>query len=784
MDGTKHRAKVYQLNDDGQWDDRGTGYAAVQYIPAQSTAFVVVVSEHDQQLLLESRVYQDDIYQRQGDTIISWTEPETNMDMALSFQESPSCQEVWEQLCLLQGRSPDGNDEAKMQAPEESAQAQEEDTVMQSAVELPACELRNLPQLSELFNEGATVIQKKQLAQALLAQDYLKSLLQLFNMCEDLENLEGLVFLFKIWKGIILLNDSAIYDIVFKGDFLLEVMGALEYDPDIAHAKPRHRHYLQNVAKFKQAIPIQNEELLSKIHQNFRLQYLKDVVLPRHLDDHTFASLNSITFFNNVHIVSHLQNDSPWLSQLFEAFKKEGLQPERRKDLLSLLLELLTMAKNLQLFNRTAFYRVLNEHGLFSPLASCLEDEQRETRLVACEVLTCCINHDSSMVRVFILSESPSFTLFNTIVKHMCGDADNGIKGQLVETCKVLLDMETMEGREQDDFLNLIYEDTIHHIISPLSSDELDGISQLETSGEQTNGEVDNGEKVDKEAMVMQATRCAASAEDWNDEFCTKNHTCELLSFCIQYHGYRIKYFILRNNVLSKVLRLCKYGDKCLMLAAVRVFRSCIALKDEFYNRYIIKNQAFEPMVHMLLKYGNRNTLLNSAVVELFELIRKENIKSLIQHLAQTYGSTLVKLDYVETFPGIVLRYEQNTEKAGLTEPNPETTEGGGKDKEKGRRDFSYDDDDDAYFNGDSDDESNNLPPPPDTVDDSGFKSYKAHLEDKENRAAAEAAALGGGLRALAEYGNEDGEEEDTSGAGKKVDTAKRRRTDEEPDGR
>ena len=61
-------------------------------------------------------------------------------------------------------------DEAKMQAPEESAQAQEEDTVMQSAVELPACELRNLPQLSELFNEGATVIQKKQLAQALLAQ--------------------------------------------------------------------------------------------------------------------------------------------------------------------------------------------------------------------------------------------------------------------------------------------------------------------------------------------------------------------------------------------------------------------------------------------------------------------------------------------------------------------------------------------------------------------------------------------------------------------------------------
>ena len=29
----RHRAKVYCLNEDGQWDDRGTGHAAVQYMP-------------------------------------------------------------------------------------------------------------------------------------------------------------------------------------------------------------------------------------------------------------------------------------------------------------------------------------------------------------------------------------------------------------------------------------------------------------------------------------------------------------------------------------------------------------------------------------------------------------------------------------------------------------------------------------------------------------------------------------------------------------------------------
>ena len=29
------RVKLYQLNDDGQWDDRGTGHAAVQYMPVR-----------------------------------------------------------------------------------------------------------------------------------------------------------------------------------------------------------------------------------------------------------------------------------------------------------------------------------------------------------------------------------------------------------------------------------------------------------------------------------------------------------------------------------------------------------------------------------------------------------------------------------------------------------------------------------------------------------------------------------------------------------------------------
>ena len=43
-----------------------------------------------------------------ADTILSWNEPETGLDYALSFQEPDGCTELWEQICSLQGRPADG----------------------------------------------------------------------------------------------------------------------------------------------------------------------------------------------------------------------------------------------------------------------------------------------------------------------------------------------------------------------------------------------------------------------------------------------------------------------------------------------------------------------------------------------------------------------------------------------------------------------------------------------------------------------------------------------------
>lgn len=78
--------------------------------------YLIVKSEDDGSIILESKVHTDDVYQRQQGisflsfafihnlniilitilaTLIVWSDPDTNIDLALSFQEADGCQDVW-----------------------------------------------------------------------------------------------------------------------------------------------------------------------------------------------------------------------------------------------------------------------------------------------------------------------------------------------------------------------------------------------------------------------------------------------------------------------------------------------------------------------------------------------------------------------------------------------------------------------------------------------------------------------------------------------------------------
>jgi hypothetical protein len=69
-------------------------------------------------------------------------------------------------------------------------------------------------------------------------------------------------------------------DELLKEEHVMDVIGCLEYDPELTAAQ-QHRQFLSSAVVFKEVVPITSQDVLAKIHQTYRIQYLKDVILPR-----------------------------------------------------------------------------------------------------------------------------------------------------------------------------------------------------------------------------------------------------------------------------------------------------------------------------------------------------------------------------------------------------------------------------------------------------------------------------------------------------------------------
>lgn len=104
--------------------------------------------------------------------------------------------------------------------------------------------------------------------------------------------------------------------------------------------------------------------------------------------------------------------------------------------------------------------------------------------------------------------------------------------------------------------------------------------------------------------------------------------------------------------------------NSCLTSAALRFLRKIIGLKDEFYNRHVIAQNLMAVVVERLLSNNGRYNLLDSAIIELFEFIRAEEIKSLCLYIMDKFWKgQLERIDYVRTFKALRLQFEQHQDR-------------------------------------------------------------------------------------------------------------------------
>lgn len=427
---------------------------------------------------------------------------------------------------------------------------------MPASIQLPPADIRSLHELDmAIRNLSQSPAGRDALAKTIMSEDYISKLIPLVEIAEDLESLPDLHRLCNIMKTILLLNDTSIIEHAVSDECVLGVVGALEYDPDFPTHKANHRQWLNNQGRYKEVVRIQDEQVRRKIHQTYRLQYLKDVVLARILDDPTFSVLNSLIFFNQVDIVQHLHNTPGFLRDLFAIFHDRNEQPLRKKEAVLFIQQCCAIAKNLQPPARQALYTHLLSQGLLPVINFGLRHFDVSVRVGATDILVSMIDHDPSLVRLTIYEQiqRDSAPLTDTLIDLLLVEVDLGIKSQISDALKVLLDPAPpgppQEGRgefmvgqarlraaqdiepQQNLFLTYFYEHSVVRLFKPL----LD----LEKRTEMKFNPQEDG---------------------------IFSYLNDILCFYIRQHQHRSKFFVLTHNLAQRFVQLLACKEKHLQL--------------------------------------------------------------------------------------------------------------------------------------------------------------------------------------------------------------------------
>ncbi|XP_011010052.1 PREDICTED: serine/threonine-protein phosphatase 4 regulatory subunit 3 isoform X3 [Populus euphratica] len=543
--------------------------------------------------------------------------------------------------------------------------------------ELPAVEHSTLPLILKTMSESGIADQMRLTELILNDQDFFRKLMDVFRICEDLENIDGLHMIFKIVRGIIMLNSPQIFEKIFGDELIMDVIGSLEYDPEISHIQ-HHRNFLKEHVVFKEAIPIRDPHVLSKIHQTYRVGYLKDVVLARVLDEGTVANLNSIIHGNNAVVVSLLKDDSTFIQELFARLRSPSTSAESKKNLVYFLHEFCSLSKSLQMVQQLRLFRDLMNEGIFDIIADTLQNQDKKIVLTGTDILILFLNQDPNLLRSYVVRQE-GIQLLGLLVKGMITDFGEDMHCQFLEILRSLLDSYTLSGAQRDNIIEIFYEKHLGQLIDVITAscpNEVVPPSSCKSSG--------FGEGVD--------TRNGTKPE-------ILSNICELLCFCVLHHPYRIKCNFLLDNVIEKVLTLTRRKEKYLVVAAVRFVRTILSRHDEHLINHFVKNNLLKPIVDAFVSNGDRYNLLNSTILELFEYIRKENLKSLLKYIVDSFWNELVKFEHLSSIQSLKVKYEQCLEQCGAK------ITGNILDPRKRNDERALEKEEEDYFNEDSDEE-------------------------------------------------------------------------------
>ena len=175
------------------------------------------------------------------------------------------------------------------------------------------------------------------------------------------------------------------------------------------------------------------------------------MVLARILDDPTFGVLNSLIFFNQVDIISYLQNNPGYLEELFGIIDSPTTDIKRKRDAVGFIQSCCAIAKSLQVTPRSALYTNFINHGLLRVITFAILNKEASIRVAGTDILVAMIDHDPIMVRAYIYKaiNEKRTPLTETLIELLLVEVDLGVKAQAADAIKILLEPQPLQPPQQ-----------------------------------------------------------------------------------------------------------------------------------------------------------------------------------------------------------------------------------------------------------------------------------------------------------------------------------------------
>lgn len=668
----KWRVKLYILNENGQWDDKGIGNVFLaneseqisnldggKQNPGQLIKKLIMLKEKTDEKIFNIDIIKENIdFHNQRGTILTWKKGGSygQDNNAISFQDKEGVLEILKNIKIINGKKFSEEDLIKEEGPEILSDVSIDNLPNLVREYGPHMEEQKLSEFIEYLKETKFEFIKK-LGKILENEEKknedVKSCVsytsletnvtlnikrdnsgesskEITNCSENNKKInnpcfnKNINYIFNIFKNLILIGENELLEILFNDDCYLITFGAFEYDNVQSNKKVPHRKYFKDIVKFKNPLNIQDEELLQKINQNLRLSYFRDTAFSRLIDDNTNRAINTIIQMNQGEIIQYFINNKEYLDILFSQLKTDE-DILIQKDAILFLSELITCSKNV-VQSRITFNEVLCEKGILPILNNLVENNatkstknnsinkeikeiNQKIKINAIEIFISILSAVPNLVKQYLSDNEGD--LLQRLADILLYNTNFGIKYEVSQIFKTLIEGEG-EPYDKKIIFNSTIERFINYLISP-------------------------------------------SVENKNEISSTIQIIIEIFIAWFNTMGFDSQYWLDKFEINKVIIKLLKEENKIIILYTIKLLKVILDNSEHYICIKIITNELCTLLTNIFNKNMKKNNIITSCLLNLFDSISLTN--TYILNIIMNYTSEFFYKNK-EYFKNIILRYE------------------------------------------------------------------------------------------------------------------------------